>query len=49
VAMVKLLEDAVGMKINVSPDAHFCGALGAALFARDHVFAQAAKPAAAHA
>jgi predicted CoA-substrate-specific enzyme activase len=49
VAMVKLLEDAVGMKINVSPDAHFCGALGAALFARDHVFAPAAEPATAHA
>jgi predicted CoA-substrate-specific enzyme activase len=37
-AMVKLIEEAVGMKINVSADAHFCGALGAALFARDHAF-----------
>ena len=45
VAIVKLLEDAVGMKINVSPDAHFCGALGAALFAREHAFAPAAEPA----
>lgn len=45
VAIVKLLEDSVGMKINVSPDAHFCGALGAALFARDHVLASAAAPA----
>lgn len=45
VAIVKLLEDAVGMKINVSPDAHFCGALGAALFAREHAFAPAAQPA----
>jgi predicted CoA-substrate-specific enzyme activase len=44
VAIVKLLEDAVGMKINVSPDAHFCGALGAALFAREHAFAPAAQP-----
>jgi len=42
-AMVKLLEDAAGMKINVSPDAHFCGALGAALFARDHAFGLAAE------
>lgn len=45
VAIVKLLEESVGMKINVSPDAHFCGALGAALFARDHAFAPAAAPA----
>ena len=45
VAIVKLMEDAVGMKINVSPDAHFCGALGAALFAREHAFAPAARPA----
>jgi len=45
VAIVKLLEDSVGMKINVSPDAHFCGALGAALFARDKAFTPAAEPA----
>jgi activator of 2-hydroxyglutaryl-CoA dehydratase len=45
VAIVKLLEDSVGMKINVSPDAHFCGALGAALFARDKVITPAAEPA----
>jgi predicted CoA-substrate-specific enzyme activase len=38
IAMVKLIEDAVGTKINVSPDAHFCGALGAALFAHDRAF-----------
>jgi len=43
VAIVSLIEKAVGMKINVSPDAHFCGALGAALFARDHAFAPAAE------
>jgi len=46
VAMVRLIEEAVGMKINVSPDAHFCGALGAALVAREHAFG-AAEPAAA--
>lgn len=45
VAIVKLLEEAVGMKINVSPDAHFCGALGAALFAREHAFAPAPQAA----
>lgn len=37
VAMVKLIEEACGMKINVSPDAHFCGALGAALYALERV------------
>ncbi len=47
VAMVKLIEEAVGMKINVSPDAHFCGALGAALVAREHAFATATEAAAA--
>ena len=47
VAMVQLIEKAVGMPINVSPDAHFCGALGAALVARDHAFGTAAAPAAA--
>jgi predicted CoA-substrate-specific enzyme activase len=31
------LTDAVGLPVNVSPDAHFMGALGAALFAMDHV------------
>ena len=36
VAIVDLIEKAVKMKINVSPDAHFCGALGAALMAREH-------------
>ena len=43
VAIVDLIEKAVKMKINVSPDAHFCGALGAALMAREH----ASQPAAA--
>ncbi len=46
-AMVKLIEEAIGMKLNVSPEAHFCGALGAALFARDHAFGHAAQPAVA--
>ena len=36
-AMVELIARYVGMPLNVSDDAHFMGALGAALFARDHV------------
>jgi len=45
-AIVKLLEQAAGTKINVSPDAHFCGALGAALFSHDRAFGVQARPAA---
>lgn len=45
-AMVQLIEKAVKMKINVSPDAHFCGALGAALMAHEHAFQPAAQTAA---
>jgi predicted CoA-substrate-specific enzyme activase len=33
VGMVRALEDKLGMKLNVSPDSHFVGALGASLFA----------------
>ena len=39
IAMCKLLSEQLGMPINVSPDAHFIGALGAALFAHDRAFA----------
>lgn len=39
VAMIETLESALGAKVNVSEDSHFMGALGAALFARDHIFA----------
>ncbi len=39
VGMIKALEDALGMKINVSEASHFMGALGAALFALDHIVA----------
>jgi predicted CoA-substrate-specific enzyme activase len=38
VAMVELIAQEIGMRVNVSEDAHFCGALGAALFAHDRVF-----------
>ncbi len=48
IAMVKLLEEELGVPLNVSPEAHFCGALGAALFAHDRAFAaeQTEEPAA---
>lgn len=35
VGMVRTLEEAVQRKLNVSPESHYMGALGAALFARD--------------
>lgn len=37
VGMVRGLNDALGFTVNVSEDSHFMGALGAALFARDHI------------
>ncbi len=37
VAMVAILKERVSSKLNVSEDSHFMGALGAALFALDHV------------
>ena len=33
IGMVRALEEKLGMKLNVSPDAHFVGALGAGIFA----------------
>jgi predicted CoA-substrate-specific enzyme activase len=44
VAMVQLLEKELGTPVNVSPEAHFCGALGAALFAHDRVFGAKEEP-----
>ncbi|HET8679256.1 MAG TPA: acyl-CoA dehydratase activase [bacterium] len=41
VAMVKLLEELTGYPINVSEESHYCGAIGAALFALDRVSAGA--------
>jgi predicted CoA-substrate-specific enzyme activase len=35
--MVKALEDRLGTELNISEDCHYMGALGAALFAHDHV------------
>ena len=37
IGMIKALEDGLGMKLNVSPESHFIGALGAALFSLDHI------------
>jgi activator of 2-hydroxyglutaryl-CoA dehydratase len=40
--MIRTLEDGLGLKLNVSPDSHYLGALGAALFALDHIRASRA-------
>jgi len=37
--MVKALEERLGTALNISEDCHYMGALGAALFAHDHVVA----------
>jgi predicted CoA-substrate-specific enzyme activase len=39
VAMIATLNRALGVAVNVSEDSHYMGALGAALFALDHVLA----------
>lgn len=36
-AMIRALNDRLGLEVNVSDDSHYMGALGAALFALDHV------------
>jgi (R)-2-hydroxyacyl-CoA dehydratese activating ATPase len=36
-AMVALLNEQLGLEVNVSEESHFMGALGAALFAMDHL------------
>ena len=37
VAMVKALEERLELKLNVSEESHYMGAMGAALFALDHI------------
>jgi predicted CoA-substrate-specific enzyme activase len=37
VAMVEALNERLELKVNVSEDSHYMGALGAALFAMDHI------------
>ncbi|MDR7482369.1 MAG: acyl-CoA dehydratase activase [Armatimonadota bacterium] len=46
VAMVKLIGEMVGAPVNVSDESHYCGAIGAALFALDHITAGGPAPAA---
>lgn len=40
VGMVRALEAKLQLTLNASPEAQFCGALGAALYAMDHVLAE---------
>jgi len=40
VGMVRALEDRLGLGLNVSPDAEYAGALGAALFGLDRLAAR---------
>ena len=47
-AMIRTLTQALGVPVNVSEDSHYMGALGAALFALDHIMA-ARVPARSHA
>lgn len=42
IAMVKAIEEKLGLRLNVSKDSHFMGALGASLFALDHILASRA-------
>ncbi|OGR49921.1 MAG: hypothetical protein A2X40_11465 [Elusimicrobia bacterium GWC2_65_9] len=42
IAMVKALEEKLAVRLNVSEDSHFMGALGAALFALDRIVASRA-------
>ncbi len=37
IGMISALEEKIGLKLNVSEDSHYMGALGAALFAMDHI------------
>jgi (R)-2-hydroxyacyl-CoA dehydratese activating ATPase len=45
-AMIATLNERLGLTVNVSDDAHYMGALGAALFALDHILAGRAPVAA---
>ncbi len=46
-AMIQTLQERLDCRLNVSEDSHYMGALGAALFALDHVLASRAPAAAA--
>ncbi|MBT3990816.1 MAG: 2-hydroxyglutaryl-CoA dehydratase [Rhodospirillaceae bacterium] len=43
IGMIKAMEDKLEIKMNVSDDSHYMGALGAALFARDSLLAGEAR------
>jgi (R)-2-hydroxyacyl-CoA dehydratese activating ATPase len=43
VGMVRALEEKLGLKLNVSPDSHFVGALGASLFALERALTGAER------
>src|SRR3972149_5320907 len=43
--VIKALEQAIGLKLNISDESHYIGALGAALFALDHIVASRAPSA----
>jgi predicted CoA-substrate-specific enzyme activase len=45
IGMVRALEEKLGMKINVSPDSHYVGALGAAIFALERAVKAKGEPA----
>ncbi len=47
-AMIQALDERLGLKVNVSEDSHFMGALGAALFALDHILASRTPAPPAH-
>jgi predicted CoA-substrate-specific enzyme activase len=40
VGMIHTLQEGMGKKLNVSEESHYMGALGAALFAHDHIMAR---------
>ena len=40
--MIDALNRSLGVKVNVSEESHYMGALGAALFALDHILASRA-------
>ncbi len=42
IGMIKALEEGMGKKLNVSEESHYMGALGASLFALDHILASRA-------
>ncbi len=44
VGMVQMLEEKLGAKLNVSPDSHYMGAIGAAVFALEHAMSAVVAP-----